>query len=499
MCDPRLLHSAVSFTAPLPAPRTHAQRRARQRLDRKCSASLANPVPHEVIVGLCDARPTIAHEPDDVKHGLAYLAWCSRMQHRRHRELPEYFSIHNQELEKRFFRKGFEILNERHDLIEVVDAARRGLTRAYRLKPDVEEAIRSRLKKGNDSRSPLTMILPSGKRRASLPDAVALSSLHHRETDWRNAPVNSLAPADLDALDRLDTTLLAILRLPEDEQRLALQTLGQDGESSASDLLNELDRIRSVARTEVAGVGFIPHEYSQGSTGRLFAVDVNLQSASRIIKRAALNGLVAYDFSNCHFSILYQLALREGVELPAVRELLADKRGWRSRIGAHCGMSEKLTKLCFIRLGYGASQDRRRNSPDSITELIGRERADLFYAYPDVKRLKGDLHRGRLAILKTWPLKHGRLLNAMGLPYKPDTLADGEKDTPATQLAHILQGFEARMLWIVVTMYGEDIVLLEHDGWTARRTLDTEAICRRIREETDLDMTLEEERIKAPC
>jgi hypothetical protein len=90
-------------------------------------------------------------------------------------------------------------------------------------------------------------------------------------------------------------------------------------------------------------------------------------------------------------------------------------------------------------------------------------------------------------------------VNAMGLRYSAKTLADGEKDTPATRLAHILQGFEARMLWIVVTMYGEDIVLLEHDGWTARRTLDMDAICRRIREETGLDMTLEEERIKAPC
>jgi hypothetical protein len=489
----------MAFTAPSPPPRTEEQRRAHRRLAKSCSASLANAVPHEVIHGLCDARPSVANVSDEVKQALAYFAWCAPMQHRRHRELPEFFSIHNLELEGRFRRKGFHALNELHDLFEVVDAARPGLTNAYRLKPDVEQAISARLRDGNVLRTPLALILSSGKRRASLPDAVALSSLHHRETDWRDAPINPLAPADLDALDRLDNALLAILPLPEEEQRIALQTLGQDGESSASELLKELDRIRAVARTEVAGVGFIPHKYSQGSTGRLFAVDVNLQSASRIIKRAALNGLFAYDFSNCHFSILYQLSLREGVELVAVRELLADKRGWRTLVGAHCGMSEKLTKLCFIRLGYGASQDRRRNSPDSITELIGSARADLFYSHPYVKRLQSDMRRARAVILNTSPRKHGRLLNAMDLPYKPDILADGEKDTPATKLAHILQGFEARMLCIVVSMYGDDIVLLEHDGWTARKPLDTEAICRRIQEETGLGMTLEEERINAPC
>ncbi len=120
---------------------------------------------------------------------------------------------------------------------------------------------------------------------------------------------------------------------------------------------------------------------------------------------------------------------------------------------------------------------------------IGREWTQRLYDDPLVIALKNELRRGRDSILKALRLRRGKLVNAMGLIYKPKLAKNGKpKDTPAMRLAHILQGIEAQMLNAVVRRFPDDILVLEHDGWTARCAMDKAAIKQLIRRETGFVM-----------
>ena len=75
----------------------------------------------------------------------------------------------------------------------------------------------------------------------------------------------------------------------------------------------------------MSGYGKIAHEYVMCGTGRLFAKGISLQSAPKIIKQCALPGMWEYDFSNCHFTIIKQLAggghgMSDGGSLPREQE-----------------------------------------------------------------------------------------------------------------------------------------------------------------------------------
>lgn len=495
-----------------PPPRSDAQREARRKGMRRLRASLNNDVPDELIRALVCVRPLLAQEKARTVQGFAYLAWCSLMEHRRHKELPEYCSFDFRELDARFSGK-FAELNAVHQLFEVVPAARRGLTNAYRLLPDVSDSIRNTIRDGNRSRTRVAMVMASGKQRRSLPSAIARDSLHQTGTKWRADDVVSLLPVDRGSLERLERRLYEIALLPLAWQHTELEALGQDGKLSAHQLISIVQNLISMTRTTLGGDGIIVHLYTQGSTGRLFAEGMNVQSAPRMVKTAALNGLWAYDFENCHFTIVAQLFQRLRAVDPTLAELtalaayLAAKEETRLVIADECGLTPKEVKLCLIRLGYGAKFFLRKrehlglkNEQDSITELIGEVRSRLFFGHPLVRRVQADLQRARKAILASWPREHGALVNDMDLRYSPKKArAEGGKDTAATRFAHILQGIEARMLHITVGLYRDDIVLLEHDGWTAKRPLDVERIKSRIATELGFDMQLEEKLVVARC
>jgi hypothetical protein len=115
-----------------------------------------NDVPREVIDALCHARPDLIDATAVVQHGFAYLALCSLLPHRAHKELPEYFSAHNDELQTRFGRDKFKALNAKHDVFEVVQAARPGLTDGYHPERRRPRGVRrriSRMIRSSDSRN----------------------------------------------------------------------------------------------------------------------------------------------------------------------------------------------------------------------------------------------------------------------------------------------------------------------------------------------------------
>lgn len=73
------------------------------------------------------------------------------------------------------------------------------------------------------------------------------------------------------------------------------------------------------------------------------------------------------------------------------------------------------------------------------------------------------------------------------------------KETLNTHLAHIVQGWEVKMLSAVVGQHAHQIMLLEHDGWTAYEPLGSvESIERLIREKTGFRVRIEAKRIDLP-
>ena len=63
------------------------------------------------------------------------------------------------------------------------------------------------------------------------------------------------------------------------------------------------------------------------------------------------------------------------------------------------------------------------------------------------------------------------------------------------KLAHILQGAETAMLRVVARELGEEIEVLQHDGWTTATRLDRRRLTRLIYQETGYRMRIEEKRL----
>jgi hypothetical protein len=72
---------------------------------------------------------------------------------------------------------------------------------------------------------------------------------------------------------------------------------------------------------------------------------------------------------------------------------------------------------------------------------------------------------------------------------------DGEKP-PKQILAHLIQGVEAQMLNVVIDLYPNNIVLLQHDGFAANTRLDEQRIMAEIEGVTGYKMRLESANIQ---
>jgi hypothetical protein len=122
-----------------------------------------------------------------------------------------------------------------------------------------------------------------------------------------------------------------------------------------------IERLRDIsgqvvrmARTDLAGKGYIAQRYTVSPSGRLYAKDINLQTAPTLVKQAALNGLWEYDFSNCHFAILMQMAATHGHQCKAIKHYLANKPKVRQALATAAGITIPQIKECLLALIYGA-------------------------------------------------------------------------------------------------------------------------------------------------
>jgi len=447
--------------------------------------------------------PGFKCEAGSCQHALARMVWMGRTKRRRHPHFEGAMSFGYEELEDWFGRGQFPAVNDRLGFFKVSDhwhyklkdskRSDENFTKGYWF-TDMVQASRDKYF-SRRWRTETRLLFIEGeilKAQKTLPPAFASTDTKGKASRASNAAKGSKelrhVPVDLDTLGLL-RKWLTVIRREWQAGRAPHDLVTQYPSLLVIERLYELtSQVIRMAKTDVAGHGYIAQQYTESPSGRWYANGVNLQNSSSLIKEAALAGLWEYDFSNCHFDIIKQMAARYGYECKAIAQYLNNKKPTRQAIADQAGISVDQAKVCLLAIMYGARASTWHEN--AIPQEIGKEAADRLYKVDLFKGITRDVARARAVILKNWPrTANGRLTNDYGK-------AISGTDTRAQQLAHLIQGAEAKALMVAIDMHPNDLVLLQHDGFVATRKLYAPAITKAVLQATGYLLVLEESQIQ---
>ncbi|NYT79871.1 hypothetical protein H0A71_23220 [Alcaligenaceae bacterium] len=440
--------------------------------------------------------PGFKREANSHQWELAKMVWEGGHKRRQHDKFEGAMSFHYKELEQAFGRTGFNVINARLGFFTVTEnwSMDKGWTKGYWFSEAIAQA---REKYFNRTwRNVTRMTWADGRAMKKLPKAVAGKDMRGiTTTAWRNAKEMNNVRINLPQLRRLQ----AWLRHVRDEWRCGRAPadlfLEYPNLAVIERLAETTSKIIRLAKTDVAGHGYVAHRYLESESGRLYAKDINLQTTPTIIKQAALAGLWEYDFSNCHYAILMQMAAKFGNECQAIGNYLVNKKATRQAIADQAGITVPQAKTCLLAIIYGARAATRFDN--AIPDEIGRQAAARLYRSPIFISIHQDIKKARRAILNGRPCTaNGRLSNAMGKSIETKKPSSKTGANPRQQLAHLIQGVEAKALKTAIDMHPDDIVLLQHDGFAATTRLDGIAIMEAVYQATGYRLELEEARIQ---
>ena len=231
----------------------------------------------------------------------------------------------------------------------------------------------------------------------------------------------------------------------------------------------------------------LPCTYIESEQGRLYAEGpISLQGCVRELRRAALRGCYDIDIENCHWTILSELAQRQGIETPNIQHYLANKKLVREQLAAELYICIDDAKFVLLALVYGAllshsSKFHQGAIEERITGFgMINARSNLI-----LLGLRDDISNARRAILtaaKASSCKPGFIVNDAGRQLKI------VGSTPSEQLAHIVQGAESEILRACIETC-DDIVVLQHDGFTCREKIDTMALSSLVHRKTGYEVS----------
>ncbi|SFO21841.1 hypothetical protein SAMN05216386_2977 [Nitrosospira briensis] len=464
----------------LPAVPPHKRYSSRGKIGKQGSYFIAGMVPM-----LARVRPGFRLLEPRTQYGIAGLLWQASSKRRKHARYDGAVFFTYQELDKKFGRGRFQALNSELDLFDVFPYdCKDQHTRGYKLKPDILKAQHSMLKHIRTRRPSVRLLFEDGRRMRSIPNAVASKDMAGiTASKWTGAARMMPTPIDRARLSQLVQWL---------EMQIEINTADLFSAEEIPGLKHMVEiagKILALASTDVAGPGFVMQRYVESDSGRLYAQNVNLQTAPRLIKQSALHGLWEYDIQNCHYSIFDQMAQRAGYEAQNIKRYLAGTSHTRLGIAHRMGITDKQAKVCLLAIMYGA---RANVFPENaIPEEIGEAAARLLFQDPVFRNIHEDIKRGRKIILAAQRPSRGVIFNAVG---KSISVSKGVPE----RLAHLIQGVEASILKEVLDLHGADIVLLQHDGFASSKRLDVTPLAQTIHEKTGYHITLEENQISIP-
>lgn len=245
--------------------------------------------------------------------------------------------------------------------------------------------------------------------------------------------------------------------------------------------------------------GYIPIQYVQSGTGRLYAQRLNLQTCKRELRHAAMEGYWDYDIAACHFAILSQMADKLGRKFPVLDHYVANKSQIRKQLARDLKLREGEVKKVLTATAYGARASK--NPAHAIPAEIGEESSKDLYKHPTYIKIKKEISNAVTFILRNQKLNHRGLVNDHGrlLIYFVKGAKVKVNDIPRhTKIAHLLQGVEAEALQAAVKACANKVILLQHDGFSTSESVDPRMLNRVVREATGYDLTFEEVKIEMP-
>jgi len=448
-------------------------------------------VPEDFLFHLLRALKPLANETYPHQVAIARMLWESIGRARAHAKHAGYLSFTHGELDESFGRRKFAEVNARLRLFDETAnwSHKDKLTKGYRLTAEAAVAIARYMVKRYEGTTRL--LYGDGAELKTLLPAIASKSMAGVTTRaWNRAVRLNKVPVDIEALESLRTWLSGRKKACAAGRNLVGELFfsGLVDPERIDRALHETATIIRMAKTKTAGMGYVMHHYVQASSGRLYAKGVSLQTTPRLIRQAALAGLWDFDFANCHYSILYQMAVPYGCRCEAIEGYLANKNVVRDAIASEAGITKDQAKVCLLAILYGARQ--LIWPANAIPKAIGEEAAKRLFSIKLFADIHKDIQKARKVILDGHPrTRTGWLKNMFGLSI-------GGRASKEKLLAHLIQGVEATALKAVLDAYPEDIVLVQHDGFTATSLLDAKAIEDTVLAATGYRLSLTVERIQ---
>ena len=462
-----------------------------EKLIRRTMASRTETVPENFLKHLKETFPGFADESTQHQLGLARMAWIGLTKRNQHAHVKDAMFFHYEELDRIFGQSKFVPLNDRLGFFHRSAgwSQAKKLTRSYTFSWNLTVAINEYLAK-SPWESATRLLMSDGKEVGTVPRAVASKDKSGVTTKaWVNAKSLSPVKVQLGALEKLKDELVdACVQWRKSEHTLGARSYPEL--DSILRCIEMIDKTLVMAATTAAGESYMAHHYQEANSGRLYPIGISLAAAQTVVKDAALTGYWEYDISNCHYAILAQMAAKVGYECLAINSYLKNKEETRDEMAAQAGINRRQAKTCLVALMYGARATTWHENaiPREIADTAAVER---LYRSPIFIGLKEDVRKAREAILSGLvTTRKGFIKNAFGKSI-PSTVG------PEKQLAHLLQGVEAKSLQAVVNSYPDDVVLVQHDGFVSSRRLDAGVLSAAIAEATGYVLELEESCLKA--
>lgn len=244
---------------------------------------------------------------------------------------------------------------------------------------------------------------------------------------------------------------------------------------------NTIRAIHACAMNDNIGFGYLPQVYHEVESGRLYGCgDLSLQNVTKEAKQIALCDTHEYDFSNCHFRLLACTAIELDFDAPTIFKYVENQETFRQSLADRIGISYKEAKTCLLALLYGATQSLWQGC--AIPQAIGPEKACLLYKDPEFDLLGLEVVEvGALMRQHARRTSNGAIINCRGKACIGNS---------RQELAHLLQGKESELLHIIIELYSDSILLLQHDGFALSRYVDPREIEAEISYQTGIEMPL---------
>lgn len=302
-------------------------------------------------------------------------------------------------------------------------------------------------------------------------------------TKWSNDLVMNVVPVNVAEVQKIASHFQLLL----DAHRHAVLPSDVDfpGVESAQKLIDSAQSVIKEA-SSLRFRGHLLHRYKQSGSGRLYASGTNLQNCRRLVRKAAMKGMIDYDMTCCHYDILRQMAAALSMKCPIIDHYVENKKQVRAQIAKEAEIGLDDAKSVLAMTIYGAEQSLSPRT--AITNKIHKPAAKRLFSSTLYQELRAELERA-VALVVANHRKRGRIVNEFGKAITSD-------DDKAV-IAHLLQGVEAVALNAAVSVCDGPVLLLQHDGFTTSTPVQVEKLQQAVIEATlgRFRLTFEQEQL----